>query len=64
MVEKKRYQVLLTQIYGDAIDKLIEDGIYMEKQSVIRDALRLLFRLYRVEPFAFDLTKTIDDLEG
>jgi len=64
MVEKKRYQVTLNKLYRDAIDKLIEEGLYMDKQAVIKDALRLLFRLYRIEPFPFDLTHTIEDLEG
>jgi len=64
MVEKKRYQVLLTKVYRDSIDKLIEDGIYFDKQAVIKDALRIIFRLYRIDPFTFDLKHTIDDLEG
>jgi len=50
-VEKKRISVTLTSVFVDALDQLVEEGIYMEQQGAIRDALRRLFQFHRIEPF-------------
>ena len=48
---KKRFSVILTGPFLEALDLLIEDGIYNDHQSGIRDALRRLFRFHGIEPF-------------
>ncbi len=51
-VEKKRIEVLLTKSFLDALDYLVEEEeIYFDKQDVIRDALRRLFRAQGIPPF-------------
>ena len=46
-----RVSLTLTKVYIDALDQLVEEGIYMEHQDVIRAALRLLFQFHGIEPF-------------
>ena len=48
---KRRLSLTLTRRYVEALDQLVEEGIYLEHQVAIRDALRLLFRVHRIEPF-------------
>jgi len=50
-VDKKRISVTLTSVFVDALDQLVEAGIYMEQQAAIRDALRRLFQFHGIEPF-------------
>ena len=50
-VVKKRVSVTLTNTYLEALDELVENGIYMEQQAAIRDALRRLFQFHGIEPF-------------
>ncbi len=49
--EKKRYSVTLPSEYVEALDQLVERGIYPEPQDAIRDALRHQFRYHKIEPF-------------
>ncbi|MBA7650537.1 hypothetical protein ES703_58343 [subsurface metagenome] len=49
-MDKKRYSVTLTQRYVERLNRLIEEGVYLDQQSAIRDALRLLFRHHGMEP--------------
>ena len=51
MVEKTRNSVTLTKIYQDALQELIERGIFLDKQAGIRDALREQFFKYKIKPF-------------
>jgi len=50
--DKKRFSVTLTTAYVEALDRLIEVGIYLDHQDAIRDALRRLFQYHGVEPFS------------
>ena len=50
-MEKKRFSVTLTSIYIEALNTLVERGIYLEPQVAIRDAMRILFRRHKIEPF-------------
>jgi len=54
---KKRLGLTLTQVYVDALDQLVDEGIYMEYQVVIREALRFFFRHLRIEPFYSELVE-------
>ena len=50
-VEKTRISVTLTRPYVDALDRLVEEGIYLSKGEIIMEALRRLFRRHGLEPF-------------
>jgi len=51
MLKKKEVQTSLNTPFLRALDRLVEEGIYLNRQAAIRDALRHLFRIYRIEPF-------------
>ena len=53
----------LTGPYVKALDRLVEEGIYMNPQDAIRSALRRLFQHHGIEPFAYKgvKLKTKDD---
>jgi len=46
-----RLTLTLTKVYVDALDRLVEMGVFMEHQVAIRDSLRRTFRAYGLEPF-------------
>jgi len=48
---KKRFGVTLTGPFLEALNHLVEEGIYKDHQSGIRDALRRLFYFHGIEPF-------------
>ncbi len=50
-LEKERVSVTLMKSYLDALDQLVEMGIYLEHQVAIRDALRLLMSNHGIPPF-------------
>lgn len=50
-MEKERWGLTLTKTYIDGIDRLVGAGIYMDRQAVIRAALRLFLRDWRIPPF-------------
>lgn len=41
----------LTRIYVEALDQLVEAGLYANPQEIIKDALRRIFRHYEMKPF-------------
>lgn len=49
--ERERIYLTLTRPYMDALNHLVNEGIYMERQTVLREALRRLFRSYGIHPF-------------
>lgn len=48
---KKRVCVTLTKPYLDALNRLVREGVYVDRAELIKDALRRLFRHYGIEPF-------------
>ena len=48
---KRRLSLTLTKVYVEALDRLVDEGIYLEHQVALRSALRLLFRVHKIEPF-------------
>ena len=60
---KKRISVTLTEPYLDDLDQLVEEGIYMDHQAVIREALRLLFRHHKIEPFYSELVEEAEKVQ-
>ena len=66
-VEKKRINITLSRPYLDALNLLVEKGIYLERQVVIRAALRRLFNSHRIPPFDLlevEPGKIIEGVEG
>jgi len=57
-----RIGLTLTSVYVEALDYLVNEGIYMEYQVAIRDALRLLFRLHGIEPFRSQLVEDVSEI--
>ena len=49
---KIRVSVTLMKSYLDALDRLVDGGIYLSRGEAIMDALRRLFRSYGIEPFS------------
>ena len=58
---RNRVSLTLTKVYIDALDHLVEEGIYLEHQAAIRAALRLLFRHHKIEPFYSALVEKAED---
>jgi Arc/MetJ-type ribon-helix-helix transcriptional regulator len=48
---KKRYSVTLTDPFLNALDRLVKEGLYIDNQDAIRDALRRLFQYHGIDPF-------------
>jgi len=48
---KKRFSVTLTNAYVEALNQLVEKGLYLDHQDGIRGSLRRLFRHHGIEPF-------------
>ncbi len=53
----------MTRVYVEALDQLVEEGIYLEHQGAIRDALRRLFRYHRIEPFYSELVEEVEKFQ-
>jgi len=50
--DKSRVSVTMTEAYVDALDHLVEKGLYLNRGEAVLEALRHLFRSYGIEPFA------------
>jgi Arc/MetJ-type ribon-helix-helix transcriptional regulator len=50
-VKKIRVSVTLTRPYVEALNHLVEEGIYLSKGEIILEALRLHLRRLKIEPF-------------
>ena len=61
---KRRISLTLTKSYVEALDRLVDEGIYLEHQVAIRDALRLLFRFHKIEPFYSESFEKIERLQS
>lgn len=48
---KTRVSVTVTKSYVDALDYLVEEGIYVSRGDAVLEALRLLFGSYGIAPF-------------
>ncbi|MCW4050397.1 MAG: ribbon-helix-helix domain-containing protein [Candidatus Bathyarchaeota archaeon] len=58
---KKRYSVTLTELYIKRLDRLIEQGIYLDHQTAIREALRRLFIFHGMEPLYKELVEESEE---
>ena len=50
-MEHPNLDVTMTQAYIDALDHLIKKEIYLDRGEIIMDALKHLFRKYKIAPF-------------
>lgn len=48
---KNRISVTMTRPYLEALDRLVEEGIYLSKGEVVLEALRVFLRERGMEPF-------------
>lgn len=60
---KRRLSLTLTRVYVESLDRLVDEGIYMEHQVAIRAALRLLFRQHKIEPFLSGLVEEVKKVQ-
>lgn len=51
-VDKKRISITLAGIYLEALDRLVEAGVYVNRLEAIKDALRHIFLHYGIKPFS------------
>jgi Arc/MetJ-type ribon-helix-helix transcriptional regulator len=56
-VEKVRVSVTMTKPYLEALDLLVEKGIYLGRGEAILEAIRSLLKGYGVEPFVSKATE-------
>ena len=54
MLPKKRVCVILTKPYVEAMDRLIQGEVYVNRAEMIKDALRRLFRHYEIRIYEDD----------
>ena len=52
VVEKKKISISLIGVYVEALDRLVEAGVYESRGEAIQDALRTLFRGFEIPPFS------------
>jgi len=48
-VEKTRVSITMTKPYVDALDRLVEKGIFLNRGGIVLDALRRFFKEFGVE---------------
>ena len=53
--EKTRVSVTMTGAYIEALDHLVDEGLYLGRGEIVLEALRRLFRGYGLEPFSLKL---------
>ena len=62
--DRTRIGLTLTRVYLEALDHLVDEGIYMEHQAAIRDALRFLFRYHGIESFRSQLVEEVSKISN
>ena len=48
---KTRVSVTMTKPYVEALDSLVDDGLYLDRGDAILEALRNFFKQKGIEPF-------------
>jgi len=62
-VDCSNLDVTLPRDIIDKMDRMVEKGIYLNQGEIIREALRDLFLLHRIEPFYSELVEKVEKLE-
>lgn len=50
-MERTKLDVTMPQDFIDVLDRLVEEGLYLNRGEIIREALRDHFRKNGIEPF-------------
>ncbi len=58
--DRTRISLTLKRVYIEALDQLVEAGLYVNPQEIIKDALRRIFRHYEIKPFLKPLEEPDD----
>jgi len=61
VADKRRFSVTLTGPYIEALNRLVEEGFYLDHQDAIRDALRRLFRFHGMEPLYNEPAEEVEE---
>ena len=61
---KKRFSVTLTEPYIERLDRLVDEGLYLDHQGGIRHALRRLFKFHGIEPLYNELVEEVELVES
>jgi len=61
VADKRRFSVTLTGPYIEALNRLVEKGLYLDHQDAIRDALRRLFKYHGIEPLYDELVEEVEE---
>jgi len=56
--DKIRVSVTMTQPYIDALDNLVEEGLYLSRGEAILEALRHFLKRKGIEPFSLETDET------
>jgi len=51
---KTRVSVTMTEPYVEALDRLVEEGIYFTRGEAVLEALRMFLKERGIEPFCLD----------
>ena len=54
-MDSSKLDVTMTQAYIDALDRLVEEGLYFDRGEIIMEALRGLLRDQGIEPFCTEV---------
>jgi len=49
--DKKRANLTITGLYVNLLDRMVEDGMFLDYGEVFRESLRRTFRAYGLKPF-------------
>ena len=52
-VTETRISVTLTEPYLDAVDRLVEEGLYLSRGEAVLEGLNIIFRRHGLNPFRF-----------
>ncbi len=57
MFKRKKVKITLPEQYLQALNQLVEKGIYMNRSETIMAALMHFFRHHKIEPFYPEVTQ-------
>lgn len=59
-----KLDVTMTQAYIDALDRLVGEGLYLNRGEIILEALRGLLREHGIEPFCTEVAEKNEKGQG
>ncbi|GAI06466.1 unnamed protein product, partial [marine sediment metagenome] len=61
--KKTRVSLTLTPVYVETLDTLVKNGLFIDRQDGIRQALRDLFQKQGLDPFLGQVPKNLKESE-